>query len=334
MKRKLLSLLLSVTMMLSMALTVSAASFPDVSEGSWFHDPVDYISEKGIMTGYANGNFGPQDQLTRGQVATTIFRMDGQPETVFEWMFSDVGDKSYYSLPITWAAKSGVVSGYANGYFGPNDKITREQFVTMLYRYANSEGIDTSAYKDKNDFPDGGKVSKFADKAISWVLGAGIISGDQGKINPQGYTTRAQCATILSRYLQTYKINSPETNTPEANTPSDNSGSSDSENQTQDCNHKWTELTKTVHHDAVTHIVHHDEVGHWEGWYECLACGEVNPSREHKLDHIENGVSSAVTAKEKYEVDIEAWDETVIDEKARDEIVIIGYKCSICEAIK
>lgn len=131
--------------------------------------------------------------------------MYGSPETSYKALFNDVSNGNFYSVPVTWASQFGVITGYTDGSgnFGPADDITREQLATMLYRYANKLGYDTTAAKDTNTFPDGNRVSSFAQDSVRWCLGTGIITGDQGNINPQGTVNRAVCATMISRFINT-----------------------------------------------------------------------------------------------------------------------------------
>jgi hypothetical protein len=98
-----------------------------------------------------------------------------------------------------------VITGYDNGTFGPNDTVTREQMATMMYRYAKWSKVDTSKTANINKFPDGGSVSTFAREGMSWALGEGLITGDQGNINPQGNAQRCVSATIMYRYLKNIK---------------------------------------------------------------------------------------------------------------------------------
>ena len=114
----------------------------------------------------------------------------------------------WYTSPILWAAKEGVVTGYENGNFGPADRITREQMAVMMYRYANAKGYDTEYKADFSRYQDSVYVSSFAQDAMCWAVGNGIITGtDHGtRLNPQGYANRAECATIIMRFCEMYGI--------------------------------------------------------------------------------------------------------------------------------
>lgn len=186
--------------------SVYAASFPDVNEGDWFYNYVNYVSGHGIMTGYGDGSFGPGDELTRGQFVTTLYRMEAQPSVIGGNPFEDVPGNTFYTVPIIWANENGIATGYNESSFGPDDSITREQIATMIFRYANYKRFDTSNQSDDlSSFPDRGLVSGYALNPMKWMVTMGIISGDQGNIHPHGNTSRAQCATILTRFLQRYE---------------------------------------------------------------------------------------------------------------------------------
>ena len=117
--------------------------------------------------------------------------------------FSDVPSSVWYAKAVTWASKKGVVSGYSNGTFGPNNKLTREQMVTILYRWAQQMGYDVSGRADLSAFPDNASVAAYATEPMTWAIAEGIISGTtEGLLNPAGTATRAQFAVILYRFFE------------------------------------------------------------------------------------------------------------------------------------
>lgn len=179
---------------------VKAKNYHDVSPDSWFYECVEDVSKKGIMKGYINGNFGPMNNLTRGELATIIYRLHERPTTIYEPKFPDVPEGQFYSVPVTWAHSYGVIKGYENGNFGPNNNISREELATMLYRYAEKLGNDISIAGDIGKFPDAGNVTDYAKSAMIWANGAKIITGDSGMLNPQGTVNRAVGAAMLSRF--------------------------------------------------------------------------------------------------------------------------------------
>lgn len=176
--------------------------FVDVNEDYWYYEAVKYVYGKGIMTGMNDTAFGPLEILSRAQFATILYRMEGEPETVYDSAaFVDVSDDTFFTNPAMWAKSTGIVMGYEDGRFAPADEITREQVAVMMYRYAEMLGLNTSARGDLGGFPDAGQVNTFAKKEMMWAIGTGLIRGDQGMINPQGKAERAQCATIIMRFM-------------------------------------------------------------------------------------------------------------------------------------
>ncbi len=176
--------------------------FIDVSEDAWFYPYVKTVVEKEIMTGVSPIVFAPEQNLARAQLATIIYRLNGNPKTEFEQKFDDVPSGQFYSEAVTWASEFGVVTGYSDGNFGPADEINREQLATMLFRYAKKMGYQTDIFKSMSSYPDADAVSEFAQEGMSWCLWNGIITGDGGKLNPQGTVNRAVAATMVSRFLE------------------------------------------------------------------------------------------------------------------------------------
>ena len=176
--------------------------YTDVNENDWYYPYVKDVFEKGLMTGLNETTFGPNQELVRAQFAVILWRMAGSPTVDYSSKFKDVPKGAFFTDAVMWASENGIVTGYTDGSgnFGSNDKITREQLATMLYRFAEKMGLDTSNTIDSGTFPDGNKVSDFAIEGIEWCLGSGIITGDGGNINPRGNVNRAVCATMISRF--------------------------------------------------------------------------------------------------------------------------------------
>lgn len=178
--------------------------YVDVAEGDWFYNEVAYNYYEEIMTGMDPTHFEPYTILPRAQFATILYRMNGEPGVTYTAKFPDVPDKEFYSNAVLWAAEAKVVTGYTDsGYFGTNDPITREQMAVMMYRYANYKGYSTGNKADFDSFKDADKVNAFAEEAMAWAVGNGIITGKYNGIviDPQGNATRAECAIILTRFL-------------------------------------------------------------------------------------------------------------------------------------
>lgn len=185
---------------------VMVMPFEDVNPGDWFFEYVASVYQMNIMTGMQPTVFGPGVDIPRAQFATILYRMEGEPDVDYSSRFPDVPDGQFYSDPVTWAAEQGIITGYSNGNFGPNDKITREQMVVMMYRYASDYlGIDCSQRADLSGYVDASWITGFAKDAMSWAVANGIISGkDATHLSPQGYACRAECAAIIDRFVRTY----------------------------------------------------------------------------------------------------------------------------------
>lgn len=176
--------------------------FSDLNKSMWCYEAIEYLYEKGIMTGLNSATFGPSENLSRAQFATILYRMGGSPAAAYSPVYPDVADGQFYTNAVMWATQAKIIDGYENGSFGPSDNITREQMALMLFRYAKYKGFDTSARSGLGQFPDGGTVSPFALEAVQWSVNVGIIMGNgNGTLVPVGPTDRAACATMVMRYL-------------------------------------------------------------------------------------------------------------------------------------
>ena len=177
-----------------------SAHLTDVELNAWYHEAVDYVVEHGIMAGVSATAFQPNGSLTRGQVVQILHNLEGKPEETVEAPFTDTA--GHWALEaIAWAAQNNVVAGYDDGTLGPEKLVTREEFAQMMYNYAKFRGYDLTAGGDLARFPDAGAISDWAETALSWANGKGLINGhDNGTIDPQGNTTRAQAASIMKNF--------------------------------------------------------------------------------------------------------------------------------------
>ena len=202
MKRKLTALLAAAALCLSLTIPASAAgSFADVSptRDTWCYTQVMQASEAGLMNGYGSSLFGKNDPITRGQMVQILYNYYGE-DCGTNSGFSDVPSSVWYAKAVTWASKKGVVSGYSNGTFGPNNKLTREQMVTILYNVAGRPATNTSALAQFNDR---GQVAAYAVNGFSWAVSNKVVSGTSNTtLSSRGTATRAQVAVILIRYLE------------------------------------------------------------------------------------------------------------------------------------
>ena len=178
--------------------------FSDVSEGDWYYEAVRFVQERGLMNGYSDGRFGPNDTLSRAQLAQILFNKEGRPGVNYLLDFSDVVGEAWYTEAIRWATSQGIVGGYGNGTFGPNDPITREQLAVMLWRYS---GSPAATHKELH-FADTDETSGFALEALRWAVENGILNGyGDGQLGPQGQATRAQVAQMLKNFIENQEEN-------------------------------------------------------------------------------------------------------------------------------
>jgi len=180
--------------------------FSDVNRGQWFNSAVAFVYNEGVMVGTGPVTFGPTDTLTRAQVARMLWNMDGQPAVTFRPIFTDVpATDTWYRDAVVWAGENGIVLGY-QGRFNPHESITREQFAIMMFRYARFTGQDITMPINfsLNQFTDHGAVSSWALSYMRWAVYAGLITGNDGRITPQGTAVRAEAAAILMRYMQRF----------------------------------------------------------------------------------------------------------------------------------
>ena len=178
--------------------------FIDVRGDDWFYDDVAYVYENGLMNGTSETTFSPYISTTRGMIVTILYRMEGKPAVFEACPFTDVKAGAYYERAVVWAAENGIVKGYGNGCFGPDDQITREQMAAILYRYAKNRGLDVSVGEDTNilSYDDALDISEYAVPAMQWACGAKIIRGAAGRLTPGEKATRAQAAAILRRFCE------------------------------------------------------------------------------------------------------------------------------------
>jgi hypothetical protein len=177
--------------------------FKDVKSGDWFYSAVQFVNETGLMNGTADDTFDPALELTRAMLVTILYRYENPKTAGAASKFADVPAGQWYSDAIAWANVNGIVTGYSATEFGPNDNITREQLATILYRYAQKKGVDVSKAADLSAFSDANEISNYALAAIKWANAAGLVNGRTAtELAPRGTATRAEAATVLSRFVQ------------------------------------------------------------------------------------------------------------------------------------
>ncbi len=201
--KRIICVLLTLVMLMSMlpisALAAGNLPFTDVKATDWFYDAVKYVYQEDLMNGTGDAVFSPNGTTTRGMIVTILHRIEGLP-LASGLEFSDVTDNQYYTDAVKWASENGIVGGYGNGKFGPNDAITRQQLATILFRYADFSGKNTILRESLGTFKDAGRVADYAVDAMQWAVAEDLIKGSDGYLSPNGFATRAQVATILERF--------------------------------------------------------------------------------------------------------------------------------------
>ncbi len=179
-----------------------AETFTDVNPDLWYHEAIDYVVGEGLMRGVSDSSFAPNETTSRGMIVTILYRLKGEPDmSGTKSPFSDVVDGSWYGNAVTWAHAKGIIQGYGNGKFGPDDFITREQMAVILYRYAQIKRYDVSKAADLNEFADNNMISNYAIDGVRWAVAEGLILGvSNSRLNPRDNATRAQAAAILMRF--------------------------------------------------------------------------------------------------------------------------------------
>ena len=207
MKKRLLSLALALCLVCSLlpgtALAAGENPFTDVPASHWAHDDITYVYENDLMNGTDGSLFSPESTTTRAQVVTVLYRLAGQPAADWANPFWDVPASAWFHDAVTWAWENDITGGVSSTHFGAGNAVTREQLAAFLYRYAQDQGYDTSARADLSGYSDAGLVSSYATEALSWANATGLITGTTATtLSPKGSATRAQVATILSRFCQ------------------------------------------------------------------------------------------------------------------------------------
>lgn len=179
-------------------------SFSDVKSNAWYAEAVEYVTQKGMMQGVGGSQFAPNDSLTRGMIAQVLYNLENKPGASSA-EFNDVLSGQWYADAVNWAAGKEIVKGYENGGFGPNDAITREQLAAILYRYADVKGYNVSIRAELSGFNDANKISGYAQDALAWAVGNGIVKGNEDNtIDPTGNATRAEVAMMLMRFCEAF----------------------------------------------------------------------------------------------------------------------------------
>lgn len=209
--------MLLLPMVLAMALAVSAlgavddTGFSDVDAGAWYAEAVVYCREHNLMNGTTGTTFAPENSLTRAQLATVLYRIEGTPAVTGTDAFTDTPDGAWYGEAVLWASQQGLIGGYGNGRFGPNNPVTREQMTAILWRYAGEP-----AAEGNGNFSDAAQIAGYASAAAAWAGANSIVRPTSGDVfSPKSNVTRAQVADALMNYDRMEK------SVPEEPTPSE-----------------------------------------------------------------------------------------------------------------
>lgn len=175
-------------------------TFKDVKQDDWFFENVMFAVAKGLMNGTSDTTFSPAQVISRGQIVTILWRLEGEPVVKDQMQFADVSEGQWYSEAIRWAASEKIADGYGST-FGTNDPITREQFAAILWRYAKHKGIKVETNQDTElNFEDAQRISAYAVEAMRWACGAELMKGNAGRLLPANTATRAEAAAMMQRF--------------------------------------------------------------------------------------------------------------------------------------
>ena len=183
---------------------VTGLPFTDVAESAWYYDAVVFVYNEGMMNGTGGTYFEPATNLSRAMIAQVLFNLENAPAGTLG-AFEDVVSGSWYYDAVNWAAAQNIVTGYGDGTFGPEEDITREQMAAILYRYAQYKEYIWVEKGDLSAFTDGDTVSDWAQTAMEWAVGNGVLSGKGNNLlDPTGTASRAEVAQILMNFCNAF----------------------------------------------------------------------------------------------------------------------------------
>ncbi|MBQ6000284.1 MAG: chitobiase/beta-hexosaminidase C-terminal domain-containing protein [Clostridia bacterium] len=180
-------------------------SFIDVAAGSWYADAVAFVTARDLFLGVSETEFAPDATMTRAMLVTVMHRLEDTPQAQSE-RFEDVPAGSYYENAVAWGSSTGLIKGIGENLFAPNEAITREQLITILYRYAEAQGCDVSARGELSDYADGDALSDYASDALRWAVGSGVFFSETGRLDAKEPATRAQVARMLLNFGNLYWV--------------------------------------------------------------------------------------------------------------------------------
>ena len=175
-------------------------TFTDVPDNTDMYDIVKYVYDGDIMQGVSDTEFGPYGELTRGMIVTILYRIEGRPAADYSGAFEDVPVDAWFTAGVEWAAQSGIVLGYGDGRFAPDESVTREQLAAILYRYAGWKGCDVETADVAA--ADAGDISDWAAGAVGWAVGNGVITASEGELRPADNALRWEVASAVRALLE------------------------------------------------------------------------------------------------------------------------------------
>jgi len=179
--------------------------FSDVPPDAWYAEAVEYVCCRGLMRGVGNGKFDPMGVTTRAMLTSILWRLEGEAESKQSHLFRDVGEGEWYAKAVAWAAEQEIVFGISVDTFSPHGELSREQLVSLLWRYVRYRGGNTATSGRLDAFHDADAVSDYAVEAMRWAYGMGLVSGKgNGVLDPDGEAKRCELASILMRFLKAY----------------------------------------------------------------------------------------------------------------------------------
>ena len=181
--------------------TCPIAKFSDTNVRGWYHDAVHFVLENDLMSGTGKTAFAPDGTLSRAMLVQILYNLEGKPAVAATSGFADVSTSAWYADAVSWAAANKVVAGNGDGIFSPESAITREQIAVIFRNYTEFKGESVAISGSLASFTDGEKTSRWAQDAVKWAVGLGLLSGkENGTLDPSGFATRAEAATVLMRY--------------------------------------------------------------------------------------------------------------------------------------
>lgn len=172
--------------------------FTDID--GWAKEYIEKAYRAGLINGITETTFVPNAKMNRAMFVTVLYRLAGEPEETGTNPFADVSKERYYFNAVCWAYQKGIVKGVSQTAFAPNKQITRQEMVTMLYRYAGDAANTGDQKGDLSKFPDAASVSGWAKEAMTWAVAQGLIIGSDGALQPTRDATRAEAVTVVCRF--------------------------------------------------------------------------------------------------------------------------------------